>query len=66
MGGARNTYRKRRSVYRVVVGESEGKRPVERHKRTWEDNIKKDLQETRWRSFPAWIWLRIRTGGGYL
>jgi hypothetical protein len=35
----------RRNAYRVLVGETEGKRPLVRHKRRWEDNIKKDLQE---------------------
>jgi hypothetical protein len=29
-----------RSVYRVLVGRSEGKRPLGRPKRKWEDNIK--------------------------
>ena len=32
-------------VYRVLVGKPEGKRPLGRHRRRWEDNIKKDLQE---------------------
>ena len=35
----------RRGVYRVLVGKSEGKRPLGRHRRRWEDNIKMDLQE---------------------
>jgi hypothetical protein len=35
----------RRSVYRVLVGRNEGKRPVGRARRRWEDNIKLDLQE---------------------
>jgi hypothetical protein len=34
-----------RGVYRVLVGKSEGKRPLERPRRRWEDNIKMDLQE---------------------
>jgi hypothetical protein len=32
-------------VYRVLVGKPEGKRPLGRHRRRWEDNIKEDLQE---------------------
>ena len=32
-------------VYRVVVGRPEGKRPLGRPRRRWEDNIKMDLQE---------------------
>ena len=35
----------RRGVYRVLVGKPEGKRPLGRPGRRWEDNIKMDLQE---------------------
>jgi 3-oxoacyl-ACP reductase-like protein len=35
----------RRGVYRVLVGKSEGKRPLGRSRRRWEDDIKMDLQE---------------------
>jgi hypothetical protein len=34
-----------RGVYRVLVGNPEGKRPLCRPRRRWEDNIKADLQE---------------------
>jgi len=34
-----------RGVYRVLVGKPEGKRPVGRPRRRWEDNIRMDLQE---------------------
>jgi len=34
-----------RGVYRVLVGKSEGNRPLGRPRRRWEDNIKMDLQE---------------------
>ena len=33
-----------RVVYRVLVGKPEGKRPLVRPRRVWEDNIKIDLQ----------------------
>jgi hypothetical protein len=36
---------KGRGVYRVLVGRPEGKRPLGRPKRRWEDNIKMDLSE---------------------
>jgi len=36
---------KRRGVYRVLLGRPEGKRPLGRPRRRWEDNIKVDLQE---------------------
>ena len=32
-------------LYRVLVGKPEGKRPLGRPRRRWEDNIKMDLQE---------------------
>jgi len=35
----------RRGVYRILVGKVEGKRPLGRPRRRWEDNIKMDLQE---------------------
>jgi hypothetical protein len=34
----------RRSVNRVLEGKPEGKRPLGRQRRRWEDNIKMDLQ----------------------
>jgi hypothetical protein len=36
-----------RGVYRVLVGRPEGKRPLGRPRRRWEDNIKRDLREIR-------------------
>jgi len=35
----------KRDVYRVLVGKPEGKRPLGRPRRRWDDNIKMDLQE---------------------
>jgi hypothetical protein len=34
-----------RVVHRVLVGKPEGKRPLGRPRRRWEDTIKMDLQE---------------------
>ena len=34
-----------REVYRVLVGETEGKRPRGRPRSRWVDNIRMDLQE---------------------
>ena len=36
-----------RVVCRVLVGKPEGKRPLRRPRRRWEDNIKMDLREVR-------------------
>jgi hypothetical protein len=35
----------RRDVHRVLVWKPEGRRPLGRPRRRWEDNIKRDLQE---------------------
>jgi len=35
----------RKALYRTLVGKPEGKRPLVRHRRSREDNIKMDLQE---------------------
>jgi hypothetical protein len=35
----------RRGVYTILVGKPEGKRPLGRPRRRWEDNIKMVLQE---------------------
>jgi len=35
----------KRGIYRFWVGKPEGKRPLGRPRRGWEDNIKMDLQE---------------------
>ena len=45
MGGAYSMYGVRRDVYRVLVGKPEGKRPLGRPRRRWEENIKMDLEE---------------------
>ena len=34
-----------RGVHRILVGKPEGKRPLGKPRRRWEDNIKVDLQE---------------------
>ena len=45
MGRTCSTYGAVRKVYRVSVGKPEGKRPLGRSRRRWEDNIKMDLRE---------------------
>jgi hypothetical protein len=55
-----------RGVHRVLVGKPEGKRPLGRPRRRWEDNIKMDLQEVGGFVGTGWSGLRIGTGGGHL
>jgi hypothetical protein len=38
----------RRGAYRALVGKPEGRRPLERPRQRWEDNIKMDLREVGW------------------
>jgi hypothetical protein len=45
MGGVCSAYGKGRGVYRVLVGKPEGKRPLGRPRRRWDNNIKMNLQE---------------------
>jgi hypothetical protein len=57
-----------RKMYRVLVGMPEGKRPLGRPRRRWEDGIKMDLREIGWVQgvWSGFTWLRIGTGGGLL
>jgi hypothetical protein len=43
-------------VYRVLMGKPEGKRPLGRPRRKWEDGIRMDLRENGWGSVD-WIQL---------
>jgi len=47
IGRACSTYGGEESVYRILVRKPEGKRPLGRPKRIWENNIKMDFQEVR-------------------
>jgi hypothetical protein len=51
-----------RGVYRVLVGRPEGKRPLGRLSRRWEDNIKIDLRETGidWGELKSAAQVRVR------
>jgi hypothetical protein len=56
-----------RSLYRVLVGKPEGKRPLERPRLRWEDGIKMELREIGWEGvWSGFSWLKIGTGGGLL
>jgi hypothetical protein len=38
----------KRNVYRLLLGKPEGKRPLEKPRYRWIDNIKMDLVEVEW------------------
>ena len=46
----------RRGVYKILVGEPEGKRPLGRPRHRWEDNSKMDLQEV---GFGGLEWIDV-------
>jgi hypothetical protein len=45
-----------RKVYKVLVGKSEGKKPLGRPRLRWEDWIRMDLRETGWENVD---WIRL-------
>jgi hypothetical protein len=46
--GMQHAWGKKTNAYRILVGKTEGKRPLGRPRRTWDDNIKMDIREIRW------------------
>jgi hypothetical protein len=55
-----------RGAYNILVGRPEGRRPLGRPRRRWEDNIKMDLREQGMGMWVGLIGIRIGTGGGLL
>jgi hypothetical protein len=55
-----------RKVYKVLVGKPEGKRPLGRPRRRWEDGIKMDFRETGLLVWIGFNCLRTGTGGRLL
>jgi hypothetical protein len=53
-------------LYKVLVGKPEGKRPLGRPRRRWDDGIRMDLREIGLDGVIGFDWLRIGTGGGLL
>jgi hypothetical protein len=47
-GRASSTHGEKRKAYTILVGKPEGKRPLERFIRWWQDNIKIDLRGIGW------------------
>jgi hypothetical protein len=55
-----------RIVYKVLVGKAEGKRPLGRPRRRWEEGIKWVLRRLAGRVWSGFTWFRIGTGVGFL
>jgi hypothetical protein len=47
MGRACSPNGEKKNAYRILVGKPDGKRPLGRTRRGWEDNIKMDIREVR-------------------
>jgi hypothetical protein len=45
MGGECGSHGGCEGAYNILVGRPEGRRPLGRHRRRWEDNIEMDLRE---------------------
>jgi hypothetical protein len=56
---------KRRYTYSVLVRKTEGKRPLGKSSRRWEDDIKIHIQKLGWRTWTALMWFRIGTAFVY-
>jgi hypothetical protein len=55
-----------RGAYNILVGKLEGRRPLGRPRRRWEDNIRWILGKQVLGMWIGFIGLRIGTGGGLL
>jgi len=58
--------KERKSIYRVLVGRPDVKRPLRRRKRKWEDNIRWIFRKWDVGAWTGSSWLRIGTDGGHL
>jgi hypothetical protein len=56
----------KRNAYRLLVGKMEGKRPLERPRRRWVNNIGCILERWDGVMWTGLVWLRIETGGELL
>jgi hypothetical protein len=54
MGRACSTNEEKRNTYRILMGNSEGKRPLGIPGHRWEDNVKMNLREIGWGNMD-WI-----------
>jgi hypothetical protein len=55
-----------RTLYKVLVRNPEGKRPLERPRRRWEDGSEWILGRLAWGVWIGFDWLRTGTGGRLL
>jgi hypothetical protein len=56
----------KRNVFRLLVGEPDGKSPLRRSRCRWVDNIKMELEEIVLRVLTELVWLKIVISGELL
>ena len=59
MGRACSTNGESRGAYRFLVGKPEGRRPLERSRPKWEENIKMDVREVGWEGGGGMEWIDL-------
>jgi hypothetical protein len=59
-------WREKRDAYMVLMGKPNGKRPLGRSRRRWENNSKMYLQDIGWGVWTGLIFLSIETVGRLL
>jgi hypothetical protein len=55
-----------RKAYKVLVVNPEGKRPLGRPRRRWEDWIRMNVREIGWGVWTGFYWLKLGTCGELL
>jgi hypothetical protein len=66
MGGTCGTNGRGEKRVQSLVRKPEGKRPLGRPRRRWDDGIRMDLEEIGWGVWSGFTWLSIGTVGGLL
>jgi hypothetical protein len=55
-----------RNAYRILIERPEGKRPLRRLRRRWDDNIRIELREIGWEGVDWMHVAQVGTSGGLL
>jgi hypothetical protein len=54
-----------RNGYKITIGNSEGKGPLERSRHRWKDNIEVDLRKCGWGVLTWFMWVRTAGRWGF-
>jgi hypothetical protein len=61
-----HAWERREKMYKVLMGQPKGKRPLGRPRRRWEDGIRMDIRDIGWGVWIGFDWIRTGTSGGLL